>query len=242
MPSISRLRRKRDELQRQYDLLSEKIERLRPDYVIETDAVIRFKLEKQIEQGESEREETEQKLKEVEEELEQQRKMKCFLSYSFRKEDEDIVSWFQEFLGAFPDLEVIEARNRPLPPSKQVEKCIEGADLVCAIITTREEGIPSPILEEVETACAKDKIIAAFVEEGISQQALGILPRITEFKLFQRDALGIKAPEYLKYIYNARVEVLKKKGRDRSTMEDEIDELSFAIGILEAYRDRIDDL
>lgn len=71
MPSISRLQRKRDELQRQYDLLSEKIQNLRAAYAIEAGTAIRFQLEKQIEQAESERDAIEQQIGALERELEQ---------------------------------------------------------------------------------------------------------------------------------------------------------------------------
>ena len=49
-------------LQKQHDLLNEKIERLRVAHAIETSAAIRFQLEKQIEQAESERSQVEQRL------------------------------------------------------------------------------------------------------------------------------------------------------------------------------------
>jgi len=62
MPSISRLQRRRDELQTQYDLLSEKIQHLRAAHAIETSAAVHFQLEKQIEQAEAERDEIEQQM------------------------------------------------------------------------------------------------------------------------------------------------------------------------------------
>ena len=62
MPALSRPRRRRDELQEQYDLLSEKIQRLRAAHAIEAGAAIRFQLEKQIEQAESERDVLEQQM------------------------------------------------------------------------------------------------------------------------------------------------------------------------------------
>lgn len=56
MPFIQEhLQRRRNELQEQYDFLSEQISRLRNAYAIEADVTIRFKLEKQIEQTEAER-------------------------------------------------------------------------------------------------------------------------------------------------------------------------------------------
>jgi hypothetical protein len=71
MPALSRPRHRRDELQEQYDLLSEKIQRLRTAHAIEAGAAIRFQLEKQIEQAESERDVIEQQMDMPDEELEQ---------------------------------------------------------------------------------------------------------------------------------------------------------------------------
>jgi hypothetical protein len=71
MPALSRLRRRRDELQEQYDLLSEKIQRLRTAHAIEAGAAVRFQLEKQIERAESERDVIEQQMDMLDEELEQ---------------------------------------------------------------------------------------------------------------------------------------------------------------------------
>jgi len=70
MTSISRLQRKQNALQHQYDLLSEKIERLRAAHAIEAAAATRFQLEKQIEQAQSELDAVDQQLDELEAELE----------------------------------------------------------------------------------------------------------------------------------------------------------------------------
>jgi hypothetical protein len=71
MPALSHLRRRRDELQEQYDLLSEKLQRLRAAHAIEAGAAVRFQLEKQIEQAESERDVLEQQMDMPGEEREQ---------------------------------------------------------------------------------------------------------------------------------------------------------------------------
>ena len=73
MLSISRLERKRDGLQQQHDLLSEKIQRLREAHAIEASAAIRFQLEKQIGQAESERETVERQIDTLEEKTERKR-------------------------------------------------------------------------------------------------------------------------------------------------------------------------
>ena len=62
MSSFQHLQRKRNELQEQYDLLSEKILRLRKAQAIETDVATRFKLEQQIEQAEVERDKVEEQI------------------------------------------------------------------------------------------------------------------------------------------------------------------------------------
>ena len=69
MPSTSRLQRKRDELQKQYDLLSEKIVHLRAAHAIEASAAVRFQLEKQIEQTESDRQAIEQQIDALDDEI-----------------------------------------------------------------------------------------------------------------------------------------------------------------------------
>jgi hypothetical protein len=70
VPSTSRRERKRDELQRHHDLLSEKIQRLRAAHAIEAGALERFELEKQIEQAEAERDAIERQIEALERELE----------------------------------------------------------------------------------------------------------------------------------------------------------------------------
>ena len=69
MSSTSRLQRKRDELQKQYDLLSEKIVHLRAAHAIEASAAVRFQLEKQIEQAESDRQTIEQQIDALDDEI-----------------------------------------------------------------------------------------------------------------------------------------------------------------------------
>lgn len=56
MPSIKRLEQRQKELEGEYDLLSEKISRLKKARILETDPSTRFKLDKQLEDLENERE------------------------------------------------------------------------------------------------------------------------------------------------------------------------------------------
>ena len=64
-----RLEQEREGLQQHYDLLSEKLQRLRDASAIETDASNRFKLEKQMEQVEMERNQLEGSLDELDQRL-----------------------------------------------------------------------------------------------------------------------------------------------------------------------------
>ncbi len=82
MPSASHLQRRRDELQVQYDLLSEKIRHLRADFAIETASASRFELEVQIKQAEAERDDVERQIGEIEREL--YKYIKIYICYSLQ--------------------------------------------------------------------------------------------------------------------------------------------------------------
>jgi hypothetical protein len=62
--------KKAREIQAQFDLLSQKISRLRRAFAIETDPANKFKLEKQLEEAETEREQLEQQLTQLQHDLE----------------------------------------------------------------------------------------------------------------------------------------------------------------------------
>lgn len=66
MSSEQRLEHQRYALEENYDLLAEKLKRLRRDFAIATDTLVRFQLEKQIEQTEIELSELAQQLEELE--------------------------------------------------------------------------------------------------------------------------------------------------------------------------------
>ncbi|MBP5973182.1 hypothetical protein HW132_10660 [Brasilonema sp. CT11] len=63
--------RRRDELQKLYDLLNEKIVRLRTARIIETDAAILFRLDKQIEEAQTEHDKIAQQIDSLDQGLEQ---------------------------------------------------------------------------------------------------------------------------------------------------------------------------
>jgi tetratricopeptide (TPR) repeat protein len=65
MSSIQRLGQRQKEFETEYDLLSEKISRLRKERILETDINVRFKLEKQLEDFEQERASIEKELEKL---------------------------------------------------------------------------------------------------------------------------------------------------------------------------------
>lgn len=69
MATLQNMIRKQQDLQDQFDLLSEKIGRLRKAFIIETDPSVKFKLEKQLEDAETEREQLEQQLDSLERDI-----------------------------------------------------------------------------------------------------------------------------------------------------------------------------
>lgn len=175
--------------------------------------------------------------------------MKVFLSCSFRDEDEPIVWWFEKFLKAF-DIDVIKASGQIPPPVEQVEEGIKNSDFVCVVITERitERGVEVPawILTEVGMVISEKKILIAFVEECIPKDKLGIIPEIIEYKTFNRESLGKKAPEYVKYINNACRSWRKKLGKGKlldriKELQTLANKLKKEVEIDEAQRDRLDD-
>ena len=71
MPSLQHLQRKRDELQEHYEVLTQKIKRLRTAYATEAGISVRFQLEKEIEDSELVRDQVEQKIEVLEKELDE---------------------------------------------------------------------------------------------------------------------------------------------------------------------------
>ncbi|NMF67280.1 TIR domain-containing protein [Brasilonema octagenarum] len=64
-----RWKQQKDLLQQEYDLVSTKLGKLRQAYLIETDTAIKFKLEKQIQESETELTRLDQQLQEIEQKL-----------------------------------------------------------------------------------------------------------------------------------------------------------------------------
>ncbi|WP_427161778.1 toll/interleukin-1 receptor domain-containing protein [Aliinostoc sp. HNIBRCY26] len=64
-----RLEQERDSLQQQYDTVSNKLDRLRQAYSIETDVTTKFKLESQIKEAQAEQDRLDDQLEEIEQKL-----------------------------------------------------------------------------------------------------------------------------------------------------------------------------
>lgn len=97
MSSEQRLEQKRQILQKQYDLVAEKLDRLRRDYAIATDVLIRFEREKQIEQTEAELNELEQQLYYLEQSVSSERLYHALLKLGYRKQTRE----FRKFIEVY---------------------------------------------------------------------------------------------------------------------------------------------
>ncbi|MEH2285811.1 MAG: hypothetical protein V7K90_31595 [Nostoc sp.] len=86
MSSEQHLQRKSHELQEPYDLLTQKLKMLRRDYAIAADTLIRFQLEKQIEQTEAELNELDQQLDDLERALSSGRVYRALLKLGYREQ------------------------------------------------------------------------------------------------------------------------------------------------------------
>lgn len=86
MSSEQHLHHKCHVLQEHYDLLAEKLKRLRRDYAIAADTLIRFQLEKQIEQTEAELNELAQQLDDLERALSSGRVYRALLKLGYREQ------------------------------------------------------------------------------------------------------------------------------------------------------------
>lgn len=102
MSSVRHLQRRREEVQKQYDLLSEKIQRLRVDCAIQAGTLVAYQLEKEIERFEVERDRLLGQIMTIERSLESER----IHSELFRLNYVEQVRLFREFIedkrvGAF---------------------------------------------------------------------------------------------------------------------------------------------
>ncbi|WP_341525412.1 hypothetical protein WKK05_22825 [Nostoc sp. UHCC 0302] len=86
MSSEQHLQHKSHALQEHYDLVAQKLKRLRHDYAIATDTLIHFQLEKQIEQTEAEFNELAQQLDELERALSSGRVYRALLKLGYREQ------------------------------------------------------------------------------------------------------------------------------------------------------------
>ncbi|NEP29801.1 hypothetical protein, partial [Moorena sp. SIO3I6] len=74
MPSLRRLKQKQEDFEEIYEILSEKLSRLRRRYNIETDTAVKFKLKEEIKECKEEIEEIEEKLDDIEEKIDNYQK------------------------------------------------------------------------------------------------------------------------------------------------------------------------
>ncbi|BAY19995.1 hypothetical protein NIES21_58650 (plasmid) [Anabaenopsis circularis NIES-21] len=79
------LHHKRQALQQQYDLVAEKLKRLRCDYAIMADTLVRFQLEKQIEQTEAELNSLDEQLQKLEQVLSDGKLYRALLRLGYQK-------------------------------------------------------------------------------------------------------------------------------------------------------------
>ncbi|MBD2560315.1 MULTISPECIES: hypothetical protein [Nostoc] len=102
MSSEQHLQHKRHALQEHYDLLAEKLKRLRRDYAIAADTLIRFQLEKQIEQTEAELNELAQKLDDLELALSSGKVYRALLKLGYREQTRSFRRFIETHsVGAF---------------------------------------------------------------------------------------------------------------------------------------------
>ncbi len=86
MSSEQRLQHKSDALQEHYYLVAQKLKMLRRDYAIAADTLVRFQLEKQIEQTEAELNELAQQLDDLERALSSGKVYRALLKLGYREQ------------------------------------------------------------------------------------------------------------------------------------------------------------
>lgn len=91
------LQHKYDALQQQYDILQERETRLRRDCAIEASSIVRFQLEKQIEQTEAELDKLEQQLNELERSVSSGRLYNALLKLGYRQQTRE----FRRFIETY---------------------------------------------------------------------------------------------------------------------------------------------
>ncbi len=133
----------------------------------------------------------------------------CFLSGSFRSEDEDVFRWFRKLLEAM-DFNVVDAHKpEPRPPEDKVRSLIQASDVVVALLTHQEKienqqlwTAPEWVLNEIGMAFAENKPVALFLEEGT--RIGGLIDRIADYVTFDRRKLGDASPLVVRYLYSIR--------------------------------------
>lgn len=91
-----------------------------------------------------------------------------------------------------------------------MKELIADCDLLCALATNRNGGVPQWVSAEVGMAESLGKLVFAFVEEGIDD--LGCIGTITAFQSFRRDRLWCKVPGHVRYIFATRSRMFDASG------------------------------
>ncbi|PKP59028.1 MAG: hypothetical protein CVT89_01820, partial [Candidatus Altiarchaeales archaeon HGW-Altiarchaeales-2] len=123
--------------------------------------------------------------------LKNNNKKGIFVSYSFSKEDGEIIEWFIDELGKY-----FECKNAKSPEAKSLIKKIIPKigenPMFCAILTkkykTAKGYMSSPwIYSEIGSAVTLDKDYLIFVEKGVMD--FGMVPRDYEYVSFDRSKI-----------------------------------------------------
>lgn len=116
-----------------------------------------------------------------------------FLSYSFRKENEELIGKIKDFLSAYPLSITTGAKPSTDYISEKVKGLINSSDYVLAVLTKDEEqkdGEWNPskwVLDEIAYALGGEKVIIRLLEDGVNYK-----PGISgdaEYIGFKRDNL-----------------------------------------------------
>lgn len=159
--------------------------------------------------------------------------MKIFLIVSFRQEDWRVRSWFESYLRAWRECQVVLANDGIDPPRDQIRARMRQCDLVCFVLTNRGGVAPAWILQEIEIARELGLPLFGFIERGIQPDALGGLASHVAYQQFDREALNDDFPLWISYTHNARWAALHQQGIDRQTLLLTIARLQHEIELLE---------
>jgi len=164
------LQRKSDELERQYELLSEKIERLRSDSAIRVDTATVFELEKQIEQADADRDEIARQIENLDSALvgvELQHQRETELAYL-----QSVVHRYELVRAMYTEMSLSgRVKQRKVKVREEAVRYFEMQHIVFKKISHSFEDDPSNILrietfEELLEAIKKYRRVALIGDPG----------------------------------------------------------------------------